>query len=69
MANNTTKLKDITDFDRTVNYIQFQIHQAEKALEKFHGTGVKAINFIHLIEWKKKLQAELADVRRQNKRK
>lgn len=67
MANNT-KLKDITDFDRTVNYIQFQISQTEQALEKFHGTNAKPIMFAYLIEAKKSLQNELHALRKANRR-
>lgn len=69
MAQETkAQVLDVTDFDRTVNYIQFQIHQAEEALAKFHGTGAKPIMFAHLITWKKNLQEELHELRKANRK-
>ncbi|WOL22904.1 hypothetical protein [Escherichia phage vB_EcoM_JNE01] len=60
MAKETNaQVLDVTDFDRTVNYIKFQISQAEEALAEFHGTGARPIRFAHLISWKKSLQEEL----------
>ncbi|EHU8780985.1 hypothetical protein N0S44_000215 [Escherichia coli] len=64
----TAQVLDITDFDRTVNYIQFQIHQAEEALAVFHGTGARPIRFAHLIAWKKSLQEELSELRKANRK-
>lgn len=70
MANtNTTEIADITEFDRTVNYIQFQLAQAEGMLAKFHGTDKPKICFAHLISWKQSLLAELHELRKANKRK
>lgn len=70
MANNkTNEIADITDFDRTVNYIQFQLSQAEAMLAKFHGTEKPKICFAHLIAWKQALLSELHEVRKANKRK
>ncbi len=69
MAQETkAQVLDVTDFDRTVNYIQFQIHQAEEALAQFHGTGAKPIMFAHLITWKKNLQEELHELRKANRK-
>lgn len=62
------QVQDVTEFDRTVNYIQFQISQAEEMLSAFHGTGAKPICFAHLVTWKKNLQDELHEMRK-NKRK
>jgi hypothetical protein len=70
MANNkTNEIADITEFDRTVNYIQFQLSQAETMLAKFHGTDKPKICFAHLIAWKQSLQTELHELRKAARRK
>lgn len=70
MANNNThEIADITEFDRTVNYIQFQLAQAEQMLSKYHGTDTKKIVFVHLLAWKQSLQTELHELRKANRRK
>jgi hypothetical protein len=63
------RIPDISDFERTVNYIQFQLSQVEGELSKFHGTNVSPIHFKHLAEWKQSLVSELHAVRKANKRK
>lgn len=70
MANQQeNRIADITDFDRTVNYIQFQLSQADAMLAKFHGTEKQKICFAHLVAWKQSLQTELHELRKANKRK
>lgn len=63
-----TQVQEVTDFDRTVNYIQFQISQAEEMLAPFHGTGAKPILFAHLVSWKKSLQDELFELRKSKRK-
>ena len=65
----TDEFDTITDVDRTVNYIQFQIHQADEMLKEFQGTDARPIQFAPILEWKRKLNAELSEVRKSIKRK
>lgn len=55
---------EITDLDRTMNYIQFQISQADEMLLPFAGTDTHKGRYWHILEWKKKLQSELSEVRK-----
>lgn len=64
-----TRLADISDVERTVNYIKFQLSQAEEMLDQHSGTDVKKITFVHLLEWKNELKNELHELTRKNKRK
>jgi|AGFT01.1.fsa_nt_gi hypothetical protein len=64
-----TRLADISDLDRTVNYIKFQLSQVEAMLDQHSGPDVKKITFVHLLEWKNELKSELHDLTRKNKRK
>lgn len=64
-----TRLADISDLDRTVNYIKFQLSQVEEMLDQHSGPDVKKITFVHLLEWKNELKSELHDLTRKNKRK
>lgn len=66
MANNI--ITDISEVDRTVNYIQFQISQADELLAPFANSDKPKICYAHLLEWKKTLQTELHEIRKaQNK--
>jgi superfamily II RNA helicase len=66
MANNI--ITDISEVDRTVNYIQFQISQADELLAPFANSDKPKICYAHLLEWKKTLQSELHEIRKaQNK--
>lgn len=72
MAKNTNTenvIADITDLDRTVNYIKFQLSQVEEMLDQHSGADVKKIVYVHLLEWKNELKSELHDLTRKNKRK
>lgn len=69
MAKEQNQIADITEFERTVNYIQFQLSQAEAMLSKFHGTEKPPICFAHLLAWKQSLHTELHELRKANKRK
>ncbi|AZU98369.1 hypothetical protein BZF66_05285 [Salmonella enterica] len=72
MAKNTNTehvIADITDLDRTVNYIKFQLAQVEEMLDQHSGADVKKIVYVHLLEWKNELKNELHDLTRKNKRK
>lgn len=60
---------EITDLDRTMNYVQFQIAQADDMLKPFVGTDTNKIYFYHLLAWKNKLQTELNELRKTAKRK
>lgn len=68
-TNTENTIADISDFDRTANYIKFQIAQAEQMLDQHSGPDVKKIVFVHLLEWKNELKSELHDLTRKNKRK
>ena len=48
---------------RTENYIKFQIAQANELLAPFANSDKPKICYAHLLDWKKKLQAELAELR------
>lgn len=48
---------------RTENYIKFQIAQANEQLAPFANSDKPKICYAHLLDWKKKLQAELAELR------
>lgn len=63
-----TRLADISDVERTVNYIKFQLSQAEAMLDQHSGDDRKIV-FVHLLEWKNALKSELHDLTRKNKRK
>ncbi len=63
-----TRLADITDVERTVNYIKFQLSQVEAMLDQHSGDDRKIV-FVHLLEWKNNLKSELHDLTRKNKRK
>lgn len=71
MQNTITEntIPDISDLDRTVNYIKFQLAQAEEMLDQHSGAEVKKITFVHLLEWKNELKSELHELTRKNKRK
>lgn len=71
MQNTITEntIPDISDLDRTVNYIKFQLAQAEEMLDQHSGADVKKITFVHLLEWKNELKSELHELTRKNKRK
>lgn len=66
MANEVknNELIDITDVERTENYIQFQISQAESMLEEHHRVGSRPFIFHHIVTWKKNLQSELDALRK-----
>lgn len=64
-----TRLADISDVERTVNYIKFQLAQVEEMLDQHSGADVKKIVYVHLLEWKNELKNELHDLTRKNKRK
>lgn len=55
----TVELIDITDAERTANYIKFQISQAEAMLEEHHRIGSRPFTIHHLVTWKRNLQSEL----------
>ena len=63
------RLADISDVERTINYIKFQLSQAEEMLDKHSGPDVQKITFVHLLEWKNELKSELHELTRKNKRK
>lgn len=63
------RIADISDVERTVNYIKFQLSQVEQMLDQHSGPDVKKITFVHLLEWKNELKSELHDLTRKNKRK
>lgn len=65
MTKNT--ITDIGEVERTANYIQAQIAQADAMLAPFANTDAKPICFAHLLEWKKKLQTELHELRKGQK--
>lgn len=58
---------DIGETERTINYIQFQLTQAESALDLFQNTDKPKICFAHLLEWKRNLQSELYEIRKAQK--
>lgn len=63
-----TRLADISDVERTTNYIKFQLSQVEAMLDQHSGDDRKIV-FVHLLEWKNSLKSELHDLTRKNKRK
>ncbi|UYE98872.1 hypothetical protein XbC2_455 [Xanthomonas phage XbC2] len=62
MAKNT--ITDIGEVERNVNYIQFQIAQAEALLAPFANSDKPKICYAHLLDWKKSLQTELHEIRK-----
>lgn len=68
VTTNVTRLADISDVERNVNYIKFQLSQAEAMLDKHSGDDRKIV-FVHLLEWKNSLKSELHELTRKNKRK
>ena len=67
--NHTAVIADISDVERTMNYIQFQLSQADAELATFAGTDAKKICYVHLLAWKQELQTELHELRKALKRK
>ncbi|AQW88966.1 hypothetical protein pEaSNUABM50_00449 [Erwinia phage pEa_SNUABM_50] len=61
MAKNT--ITDIGEVERTVNYIKFQISQADEQLAPFANSDKPKICYAHLLDWKKQLQSELYEIR------
>lgn len=55
---------EITDLDRTENYIQFQLSVVETELQDHYEAGNSPIHFVHLVKWKKSLEAELVELRK-----
>lgn len=60
-------ITDIGEVERTANYIQFQISQAEELLAPFANSDKPKICYAHLLEWKKTLQTELHELRKAQK--
>lgn len=56
-------IADISEVERTVNYIKFQISQANEQLAPFANIDKPKICYAHLLDWKKKLQSELYELR------
>lgn len=72
MSNTTStekRIADISNVERTANYIKFQLSQVDEMLDGHSGADVKKITFVHLLEWKNSLKSELHDLTRKNKRK
>lgn len=57
-------ITDIGEVERTVNYIQFQISQADALLAPFANSDKSKICYAHLLDWKKSLQTELHELRK-----
>ena len=55
------------EFMRTENYIKFQIAQADELLAPYANSD-KKILFAHLLDWKKKLNNELHELRKANQK-
>lgn len=53
------KLPNITDLERTINYIQFQLNDTIQTLDKFYASDAPKIQYVHLVEYKKELEKEL----------
>lgn len=68
MANQENRIPDISEFDRTINYVQFQLHQVEGMLSKFYGTDAHKSCYAHLVAWKQSLQNELYDLRKSKRK-
>lgn len=62
MAQNT--ISDISEVERNMNYIQFQISQADEMLAPFANSDKPKICYAHLLDWKKSLQNELHELRK-----
>lgn len=56
---NENRLPDITDLERTINYIQFQLDTTIQSLDKFYAAEASKIQYVHLVEYKKELEKEL----------
>ena len=61
------KKVDITEIERTINYVQFQIHQANEMLAPFANADKSKICYVHLLDWKNELQEELHALRQELK--
>lgn len=61
MAKNTTT--DAGEIERTVNYIKFQISQADEQLAPYANSDKPKICYAHLLEWRKQLKSELDEIR------
>ncbi len=68
MSKFTTKevqeVHEVTEVERTINYIQFQISQADEMLAPYANRDINAIHFVHLLAWKRSLQNELFELRK-----
>lgn len=68
MNTNETRLPDITDLDRTINYIQYQLNETIQSLDKFYAADSQKILYVHLVEYKKELEKELQSATSQRRR-
>ena len=57
-------ITDIGEVERTANYIQFQISQADEQLAPFANSDKSKICYAHLLDWKRSLQNELHELRK-----
>ncbi len=62
------RLPDISDLDRTINYIQFQLNDTIQSLDKFYASEAPKIQYVHLVEYKKELEKELQTATSQRRR-
>ena len=61
--------KVVTDLDRTVNYVQAQLAQADEFLTAcYERVPGKKIIYAHMVQWKKELETELHELRKQQRR-
>lgn len=65
MANNV--ITDISETDRTINYIQFQLATTEQQIADAQELNKPKICYAHLLDLRRNLQSELYEIRRAQK--
>lgn len=67
-TNTENRIPDISNLDRKINYIQFQLNDTITLLDKHYASGSTKIHYIHLLESKKTLEKELQLATNQKRR-
>lgn len=50
---------DVTDEERLINYVRFQLSQADEMLKPYVGADKPSFKVYHIANWRRKLQEEL----------